>query len=58
MMKPKEDEYEFLDRICANIKAIEEEENEEEPEEEEVSFFESEEWEHIVYDAPNRTARY
>jgi hypothetical protein len=53
-MSIKEDPYKFLNRICENIKAIEEEDEEEE----EVGFFESEEWEHIVYDDPNRTPLY
>lgn len=48
-----EDPYKFLNRICENIKEIEEE-KEEEP----VGFFESEEWEHMVYDDPNRTPQY
>ena len=51
MMNIKEDPYKFLNRICENIKAIEEEEDEEE---ELVEFFKSEEWEHMVYDDPNR----
>lgn len=53
MMKPEEDPYKFLNRICDNIKAIEEEE-----EPELGGFFESEEWEHRVWDDPNRTPLY
>jgi hypothetical protein len=58
MMDVKEDPYKFLNRICDNIKEIEDEEEEEEEEEEPVGFFGSEEWEHIVYDDPNRTPQY
>jgi hypothetical protein len=52
-MKLNEDPYKFLNRICMNIKAIEEEEDSEP-----VDYFESEEWEHRVYDDPNRTPLY
>ena len=58
MMSPKEDPYKFLDRICANIEEIEEEEEDEDEDEEPVGFFESEEWEHMIYDDPNRTPQY
>jgi len=55
-MKPKEDPHKFLNRICNNIKAIEEDNEEED--EETVPYFESEEYEHRVYDDPNRTPLY